>query len=114
MRPDSSTTRMPSSMVLKRVSRKVLSRARRCTTICKPAASRRPIRPRTLSRKLDLAGGIGLVWRKLEPFHPLEIPIGDGRGNHGDENNGVIAWLVCNFPKTHGNVFKVHSIPGPD
>src|SRR4051812_31291544 len=58
MRPSSSTTRMPSSIVLKRVSRKLRSRARRWTTVCRPSASSRPIRPSTLSRKLDLPAAI--------------------------------------------------------
>src|SRR5438874_28473 len=68
MRPASSTTSTPSSMVLNRVSRKLRSRARRCTTVCTPSASRRLKRPRTLSRKLDLLAmggsrGEGGGWR---------------------------------------------------
>src|SRR5436190_610985 len=51
MRPSSSTTSTPSSIVLKSVSRKSRSRASRRTTVCKPCASSRPMRPSTLSRK---------------------------------------------------------------
>src|ERR1035438_9419754 len=54
IRPASSTTSTPSSMVLKSVSRRLRSRARRCTTDCSPASSSRPMRGSTLSRKLDL------------------------------------------------------------
>src|ERR1700761_7022899 len=69
-------------MVLNSVSRKLRSLASRCTTDCKPSASRRPMRPRTLSRKLDLAGisvvsgpygGKGVALPRLSTlnYHPI-------------------------------------------
>src|SRR5262245_32579642 len=61
MRPVSSNTSTPSSMVLNNVSKKLRSLARRRTTVCKPCASRRPIRPNTLSKKLDFAAIVALV-----------------------------------------------------
>src|SRR5271170_4004001 len=54
MWPCSSTTSTPSSIVLNSVSRKLRSRASRWTTVCKPSTSNLPMRPSTLSRKLDL------------------------------------------------------------
>src|SRR5208283_838947 len=59
MRPCSSATSTPSSMVLNSVSRKLRSRASRWTTLCNPSVSSRPMRPSTLSRKLDLLADIG-------------------------------------------------------
>src|ERR1017187_10530199 len=46
-------------MVLKSVSRKLRSCASRWTTLCSPSVSSRPMRPSTLSRKLDLVAAIG-------------------------------------------------------
>src|SRR5712672_1689285 len=59
MRPCSSATSTPSSIVLNRVSRKLRSRASRWTTVCNPSVSSCPIRPSTLSRKMDLVAAIG-------------------------------------------------------
>src|SRR5687768_6398591 len=82
MRPDSSTTRTPSSMVLNKVSRKLRSRASRWMTVCKPSVSRRPIRPSTLSRKLDLREGTNITACQV-PSAKCQVPSVGCHGGHG-------------------------------
>src|ERR1044071_2560564 len=83
MRPLSAATSTPSSMVLKSFSRNERSRASRCTIVCRPSLSRRPMRPRTLSRKLDLGAGTAaqnhfffLNHHQVRAYE-LELPFGE-------------------------------------
>src|SRR5690349_7248234 len=101
--PCSSSTSTPSSMVLKSVSRKLRSRASRWTTVCRPSVSSRPMRPSTLSKKLDFTA-------MLKPFFLPEIPIGEARRNNDDRERDQIAVL----PRQLRHIVKIHSIPRPD
>src|SRR2546430_1125030 len=106
MRPCSSTTSTPSSIVLKRVSRKLRSRASRRTTVWSPCSSNRPMRPRTLSRKLDFGGIAGV----LQPTLSLEIEIGRERGKDSNDDGHEIAMFPAKF--RHG--LEIHAVPGGD
>src|SRR5258708_4191908 len=95
-------------MALNTVSKKLRSLARRWTTFCKPSVSRRPRRPNTFSRKLDLGTGIKL-WA-LEPLFLFEIPPDCHGGYHGERRGRRIPVRPFQF----GHVLEIHSIPGPD
>src|SRR5262249_26399979 len=101
--PCSSTTSTPSSIVLNSVSRKLRSRASRCTTVCRPSVSSRPIRPSTLSKKLDLTA-------ISEPFPFLKIPI---RQSGGDQHNPERHHVTV-LPRQLRHVVKIHPIPRPN
>src|SRR6478736_125745 len=92
-------------MVLNSVSSSDRSRARRCTTVCKPSVSSRPSRPSTLSRKLDFALAMS------EPITTFEIPIGDQRGESGDSKCKRVTMLPVDLV----HVFlEIHAVPARD
>src|SRR5947207_6903907 len=103
MRPVSSRTSTPSSMVLKSVSRKLRSRASRSTTLCKPSLSSRPIRSSTLPRKLDL----GVAILALEPMLLLEPPV----SRRGRDDRNDYRQFVAVAPAQLRHVVEVHSVP---
>src|SRR5436190_21822128 len=129
-------------MVLKSVSRKVRSRARRWTTVCNPSGSRRRMRSSTRSRKLDLGAAMITARAKSPPgsrrSHRVQVDafgrrasaarrgapsrtrsgsepflsLKPGTGEERGDKHDGDGEFIAKAHLQFGHVFEVHAVPG--